>query len=315
GKDAAVLTITDANGVILTDSQYIKDCSFHIVESDTYLTRRTNTFTAIDNGTYTIEGMYLGKSCVEPVSITAENRSKYEVFSKKVAIYRITSIGCQYCPSMTEALASVDAFTKDHSVVLAFHGVVGYDPYALKEGNSYLAERLLSQFNTNAYPFAIYSLSTGSSSRVRSEIMGFVMDELVNHPAATGIAADTKIEANLLTVTASVKASVGGTYDLGFALLQSGLDGEGKGYEEQYDNVVRVVSGNYRGMSDKAFVLEAGAEKKDIVFSEIGIDSSLGLDVYTIVLFTLVKDENGSVRIDNVVSMPINGSIQYVYNE
>ncbi|MGN1210639.1 MAG: Omp28-related outer membrane protein [Candidatus Cryptobacteroides sp.] len=315
GYDAATLTIKDANGIVLTDEQYIKDCSFHILESDTYITRKTNTFTAIDNGTYTIEGMYLGKSCENTVSVKAANRSKYEVFSKKVAIYRLTSVECPNCPSMTAALATVDDFTKDHSIIMAFHGIVSsYDPFCLYDGQYIIASLLCTQFGLPGYPSAIYSLSTGSEKRTRSDLMGFVMSELVKYPATSGIKATSTVKDGKVTVNASVKVSADGKYDLGCAILQNGLDGGSGAYESVYNNVVRNISTNYRYMSQNAFTLTSGGEKTGLVYEDIPFDSEHQADC-NIVLFTLVPMEGSGARIDNVISFPVGGSVDYIYNE
>ena len=314
GTDVATLTIKDANGLVLTDEEHIKECSFHILESDTYLTRKTNTFTTIDNGTYTIEGMYQGTKCQGTVEIKGVNRSEYEVFSKKVAIYRLTATWCQFCPSMTTALANLDNYTKDHTVVMAFHG----DPnFGITENGNFLSDILMSQFATSAtgdgYPFAIYSLVHGTSKRTRNDIMGFVRDELYNHPATSGIKATSTIKDGTVSISASVKVSADGKYDLGCAILQNGLSGGADAYEDVYNNVVRNISGNYRYMSTNAFTLKSGEEKTGLLYENIKFDAA-NKDKVSIVLFTLVADGN-KVRIDNVVSMPVGGSVEYVYNE
>lgn len=310
GKDAATLTVTDANGLVLTDEDHIKDVSFHIVETDAYLTRKTNTFSSIDNGTYTIEGMYKGKPCEAPVKVTVSNRSKYEVFTKKVAIYRLTATWCQYCPSMTTALASIDDYSKDRSVVLAFHS----DNYfGLKDGDNYLADHLRIQFGGEGYPYAVYSLSSGSGARTRNDLIGFIKDELYNHPAKSGIKATSVVSGDKVSVSASVKVSVDGKYDLGCALIQNGLNGGSDAMESVYNNVVRNISGNYRYMSDNAFTLKASEEKNGLTFDNIQFDSANQKNC-SIVLYTLVKDAD-AVRIDNVVSFPVGGSVDYVYNK
>lgn len=314
GFDAATLTIKDANGLVLTD-EHIKDCSFHILESDTYITRKTNTFTAIDNGTYTIEGMYLGKPCENTVSVTAANRSKYEVFSKKVAIYRLTSVECPNCPSMTASLASVDDFTKNHTIIMAFHGIVSsYDPYCLYDGNkNIIASILCNEYGLPGYPSAIYSLSTGSEKRTRTDIMEFVMSELINFPATSGIKATSTVKDGKVTINASVKVSKDGKYDIGCAIVQNGLDGGSESYEDVYNNVVRNISTNYRYMSKNAFTLKNGEEKTGLVYEDIPFDSEHQSDC-NIVLFTLVPQGNAA-RIDNVVSFPVGGSVEYIYNK
>lgn len=143
GKETATITLKDATGLVLTDEAHIKNVSLYVKETDTYFTRRTNTFTSIDNGNFTIEGMYLGTPCEAPVVVTAQNRAKYEVFKKKVAIYRNTATWCVNCPSMTSALDNVDNYTKERSALLCFHGD---QYYGLKSNGNFLSEYILSTF-------------------------------------------------------------------------------------------------------------------------------------------------------------------------
>lgn len=313
GTDAATFTITDANGIVLTEGDYLKNTSFHIVETNSYLDRKTNTFVSIDNGTYTVEGMYLGKPCEAPVTVNVVNRSKYETFYKTVAIYRLTATWCQFCPIMTQSLLNVDDYTKSHMCVLAFHAD---NYYGVTEGKNYVADILLSQFGLTGYPSAIYSLSFGSGERTRNDIMGFVKDELYSHPATTGIKATSTVDGDNVKVTASVKASASGTYDLGCALICDNLPGDGSTYEEVYNNAVRNVSANYRFMSGDAFTLNSGDEKTGIAVNGgegIKFETARKKD-YSLVLFTLVKDGD-KTRIDNCVKFPLGESVDYVYND
>lgn len=313
GDDLATFTIKDANGTLLTSSDKLKNASFRVVETDTYLTRKTNTFSSLDNGTYTIEGMYLGKPCQAPVTVTAVNRRNYELFYKTVAIYRLTATWCPNCPSMTQSLTNLDDYTKSHIAIMAFHSDTYY---GIKEGGNYIADILLSQFSLAGYPSAIYSLSFGSINRTRNEIMSFVWDELHAHPARTGIKVSTVVNGDKVSVTASVKASAAGTYDLGCALLCDNLPGDAYTYEQVYNNAVRSVSGNYRFMSTNAFDLAAGAEKTDIAVNggeAIPFELSKK-DDYSLVLFTLVKDGD-KTRIDNCVKVALGESVEYRYND
>lgn len=311
GKDTATLTIKDANGIVLTDEAHIKNVSLHVVENNTYLTRKTNTFTSIDNGEFTIEGMYLGVPCEAPVVVKVQNRSKYEVFRKKVAIYRNTATWCQNCPSMTAALDNVDDYTKERSVLMCFHGD---NDYGFTSGGNFLSEHILSTFNLPGYPSAVYSLSLVPTGRNRNDIMAAVYQELVEHPASTGIKAESGITGKTLSVNASVKASKAGRYDLGIAIVQDNMPGTSNSYEEIYHHVVRNISGNFLYMSTNSFELAANEEKSGLQFADITFDSAAAADC-RVVLFTLVKaDSTTGCLIDNIVEFPVGQSVDYIYN-
>ena len=57
GTDVATFTVTDANGKVLTTSEYMKNVYFEDVTTGDYLERRTNTFSAVENGTHKFTAM------------------------------------------------------------------------------------------------------------------------------------------------------------------------------------------------------------------------------------------------------------------
>lgn len=315
GSDVAVLTITDANGLVLTGSEYIRQTSFHIEETDEWRsgmgTENPNQFSAIIDGTYTITAMYAGVSCVNQVTVTSQNRKKYELFHKNVAIYRLTGTWCQYCPYMTEALNNVDDYTKDHSIVMEFHNS---DEYSVAYNMTIdMAAFLLSRYGTtdDGYPYCIYSISEGSGKRTVNDIQRLVKSRLFEHPACTGIKATSSLEGGKLTVNASVKASAAGKYDLGMAVLKDNcIPTSSSAYEEVYNDVVVSISGNFYAMSTEAFTLEADAERS--ISKEF---ESQKLDSYNcrVVLFTL-READGKVIIDNAVDFTVGESVDYRYN-
>lgn len=310
GKDAVTLTIKDANGIVLTDEAHIKNVSLHVVENNTYLARRTNTFTSIENGDFTIEGMYLGVPCEAPLVVKAQNRSKYEVFKKKVAIYRNTATWCQNCPSMTLALDNVDDYTKARSVLMCFHGD---EDYGLVSNGNFLSGHIINIFGLPGYPSAVYSLSLAPTSRTRNDIMAAVYQELVEHPASTGIKAVSTVSGNTVSVSAAVKASKAGRYDVGIAIVQDNMPGTSNSYEEIYHHVVRNISGNFLSMSTSSFDLAADEEKK-VEVSNIQFDSA-NIKACRLVLFTLAKaDTVTGCIIDNIVEFPVGDSVDYVLN-
>lgn len=318
GQDKATFTITDANGMLLTDAEYIKKTSFHIEETDQWQSGMTdseaNCFSTISDGTYTVSALFEGKECANKVTVTSSNRSHYERFRKNVAIYRLTGTWCQYCPSMTEALANVNSFTKEHSLVLEFHNSDEFSvPY---NSSTDLASVLLSTFGSSndGLPFCIYSLAEGSGSRKISEIQGLVKEQLYENPARTGIAATSKLSGNTLTINAKVAASQTGKYDLGLAVLKDNCKpASSSASESVYNDVVVSISGNFFAMSgETSFTLKEGQEQ-EIVKQWTSEALSTGIRDYRIVLFTL-REAAGKTLIDNIVDFKAGESIDYIYN-
>lgn len=317
GKDAAVLTITDVKGLVLTEGDYLRNTSFYIEELDEWRSglgslTAPNIFTSIADGIYTISAMYQGEFCKNKVTVTSGNRSGYEVFHKNVAIYRLTGTWCQYCPYMSEALRNIDDYTKDHSILLEFHNA---DEYSVNyNGAMDLAAMLLKRFGTSSdgYPYAIYSLANGSGKRTVNDIQRFVKEQLAQNPAKTGIKAESEVVNGKVTVKASVKASSAGKYDLGIALLRDNCIPSGTAQEDVYNDVVTMISGNFYAMSQDAFNLSADEEchiEKVCEHADIAPGSS-----FKVVLFTLTEAD-GQVIIDNSVCFKVGESVDYRYAE
>lgn len=313
GKDVAVLTITDANGLILTEGTALRNTSFHIAETNEFRSGigsdgDPNLFTSIVDGTYTITAAYNGVECEAPVTVTSQNRRKYERFHKNVAIYRLTGTWCQYCPYMTEALNNRDAYTKDHSIVLEFHNG---DEFSVPYNKAMDMAGFLNQmYGNNGYPYCIYSIVEGSGKRTVNDIKKIVKGRLVADPAQTGIKATSTLENGRLTVNATVMASSDGEYDLGWAVLKDNCIPSGQAYEDIYNDVVISVSGNFYAMSSDTFSLKADAEKE---IEKTWESEKLDEKNCRIVLFTLRKSGE-NVIIDNAVDFKVGGSVEYRYN-
>ena len=314
GADEATLVITDANGLVLTEGNYMRQVSFHIEETDEWRSGMgyegdPEKFSSIVDGTYTISAMFTGEECGNKVTVTSQNRKKYELFHKNVAIYRLTGTWCQYCPYMTEALNNVNEYTKDHSIVLEFHNG---DEYSLPYGMTMdMAAYLNSRFNSNAYPYCIYSMTEGSGDRTVNDIQRLVKARLFEHPACTGIKASSTLSDGKLVVNATVRASASGKYDLGMAILKDNcIPTSASAYEDVYNDVVIGASGNFHAMATDAFDLQANAEKELVKEWE---SDKLDADNCRVVLFTL-READGKVLIDNAVDFKVGKGVEYRYN-
>ncbi len=316
GEDVATLVITDANGLVLTERNYMRQVSFHIAETDEWRSGigyegEPEKFSSIVDGTYTVSAMFEGKECENIVTIRSQNRKKYELFHKNVAIYRLTGTWCQYCPYMTEALNNVNDYTKDHSIVLEFHNGDEYSvPFSMTMD---MAAFLLSNYGTkdDGYPYCIYSITEGSGKRTVNDIQRLVKARLFEHSACTGIKASSSLTDGKLVVNATVKASEAGKYDLGMAVLKDNcIPTSSSAYEDVYNDVVISASGNFYAMSNDAFSLETDAEKE---IEKVWESAKLNDTDCRVVLFTL-READGKAIIDNAVDFKVGGSIDYRYN-
>lgn len=311
GADMAVFTITDANGVVLTDAGHLRNTSFQIVELNEWRSgvgssEAPNTFSSITDGTYTVKAMYDGNYCANEVKVTSKNRSKYEKFHKNVLLYRLTATWCGYCPAMTAALEKVNEYTKNHSIIMQIHG---NDEFAM-EATSAFATQI---YNTQGYPYCDYSLTGGSTKRTVNDIQRSVKAVLFDYPAKTGIKASSAVEGDVIKVNAVIQASAEGEYDLACAVVKDGCVPTVSGANEDvYNNVLVGITANYRYMVSGTPVMQKDSERQ--VFIELPAASFKNVaDKCEIILFTLTK-VNGKVVVDNATSLKIGESVDYKYN-
>lgn len=314
GQQVATFKITDANGVVLTDnSELMSKIYFKNEKTGRRLSRKTKTFRSVVDGEYTFSATFSGEPCENTVTITSENRSAYEVFKKNVCIYRFTATWCQNCPSMTQGLERVDDWTKGRIVELGLHGAGS--TFAISDGEKHIADYLYPRFGAKGYPSCVYDLNFMSDARAYTDIENIIFDRIAQNPTTCGIKATTSFSEGVLTLSAWLKTSTGGKYDIGYALLEDDCDGGAGAYEDEYDNVVKAISANYEFMSSAAKELQVNEEHKFVELSQnVGISSDADLSKFSLAVFAL-KQSGNKVVIDNVIKMPINGgNVDYIYN-
>lgn len=315
GTDKATLTITDANGKVLTDKANIRNTSFHLEETDEWFSGMgtdvvPNEFVSIIDGTYTFSAMYNGIMCENKVKVTSRNRNKYEVFHKNVPIYRLTGTWCQFCPEMTKALNNINDYTKSHSIIMEFHN---NDEFSIQYNSALdFAAFLKDRFGGTGYPYCIYGAEKGDKDRTVSGIQACVKEQLIAHPAATGIKASSSVSGADLTIDVTVKASSAGRFDLGYAILQDNSVPKNEAYESVYNDVVLGITGNFYASSSDAFDLAKDAEKTIRKTWSSDILKGDNLKNLRIVLFTMVTD-GGKSYIDNAVTFHVGESVDYKY--
>ena len=74
---------------------------------------------SVENGTHKFKAYYLDWESDE-VSVTAQNRKNYELFYRKVGVFKMTGTWCTYCPAMTSALKKVEELMPGRMVIMDF---------------------------------------------------------------------------------------------------------------------------------------------------------------------------------------------------
>lgn len=311
GSDVATFTVKDINGKVLTTSEYMKNVYFEDVTTGDYLERKTNTFTAVENGSHRFKAYYLDWES-EEVSVAAQNRKKYELFYRKIAVFKMTGTWCTYCPAMTSSLKKVEEAMPGRMIKMAFHSSssTATDPFHLSQTNT-----IMSRFGASGFPTNIYDLKDMSIDRNVSAIKNLLVEHIRSYPATCGIKINTSynVSNGEITVNAALKSNKGGEYDLVYALVTDGLTASG-GNETSYDYTVRVISNNFLSMSTEGkFTVGANQEHTAATFT---ISNATGLNTATsrVVVYALCKVD-GAYMVDNITECSIDGSIDYIYNE
>ncbi len=310
GEDMVTFIVKDANGIDLTaNEEYKKEIYFQDVTTDTYLERKTNTFKAVVNGTHSFKAYY--KDWVsEPLEIKVQNRKNYEVFYRKIAVFKMTGTWCVNCPRMTAGLHAVEEEMPGRMVRMGFHASssAAADPFHLNETG-----KIMSAFGASGFPTCIYDLIDMSSNSGKTVIKELFNEHMMKYPATCGIKINSAYNAatGKITVNASLKSNKGGTYDLVYALVQDGLTAQDAA-EDVYDYTVMGISPNYMKMSDAKFTVAADKEHNaaEYTIEAKGLDASKA----RVVIYALTRVD-GKDRVDNITECPINGSVDYKYND
>lgn len=322
GKDYVTFSLKDAYGrEMLEDKNALQ--SINIVSEEGVRVPRMETKASfIANGTYTFTAKFKGKPSVNTVQVNAVNRARYEVFHKNVGLFKCTSVWCSACPYLADALHKISDEAKDHSVVLAIHGDFSgqKDPFSLYVDGTDLGSYMIGRFGGSGWPTLVYDLSsakTGSSNT--TEIANEIMNCRIESPATSGIkVTSVSVDGTALKVSATMKSSTGGDYDLACAVLRDGLTYSG-GYSLDdsgvYDEVVVALSESFIGYY-KGETVAADAEISETFTFDFGenVPSADALSEYYVAVYAHRKTSEGSMM-DNIVVCGYGETVDYQLND
>lgn len=323
GKDIATFTITGADGNVITTDANKGSVFFKNVKDGTRLPKWTTGFTSIVDGEFEFVGIFNGQETSNSVRITSANRSRYETYHRNVAVFKLTGTWCVNCPRMTAALHALGEDAAAHSIVLACHNESEGHPFRVNYNGRDLASAVFLQMGESnaAYPTNCYDMAALSTSSSTVTIADEIMTRRIEAPAAVGIKiSEVKFEGTRINVSAAVKASASGTYDMVCALVADNLKYEG-GYtdnnESLYNRVVVAVSGdNFLSCrSATMFGLNAGEEYvRDFVFEFGTAPSESELRNIKAVVLVHRRNADGSSQVNNCAECGYGQTIDYRYN-
>lgn len=319
GKDTATFRLTDASGKdLVADENELLYIYFKNVETGKNLARRTTGFSMPKNGTYTFSATYQGKPSSNTVTITVQNREKYERYHQMVSLIKCTGTWCGPCAVMANYLENVEEPWRDHMAIIAAHASAGNtDPFAPYSNE--LGTTLLNMFGGSGYPFLIYDAtqtqknSSGGSTMIENTIRDF----LTNHPATCGIAIrSTEVEGTNLTIRAAMTSSTGGEYDMGYILLADNQPYSGGSIESGiYNDIVFGFSSNIVSMNAETKFSVGADQEHEVEWTITNYPTLFDSQDVRVLVFAISKTADRENIIDNLTYCPLGESIDYRLNE
>ena len=326
--DKTTILADGAETVIFT----VKANSSDVTSSAEIWNKATNTkmnaisFNTSSAGTYTFYAKYKGKKSSNEITITATNppASTGKQFYTRACVMDFTATWCPYCPNMTNALEAASKTYSDRFYTIVIHSETS--TLYSKESTIY---NLYNAFNIGGFPTGKYNFRSDLTSYSSSIVLAELKKEITTHPATSGIAVSTKINANNeLEVTAKVKSNLEGKYKVAIWVVEDGIT--------RSQNVMGLYDNEYvhNGVPLKAYPDFAGqdlgtlavnaekivnhtftAEELLTTRNNMGVTTKLDYTKCRVIVYVM-KMSGGKYYIDNTVSCPAkDSSIDYKYEQ
>ena len=326
GVDKATFSIKDQDGNLISTDENVnaRKIWYQNVADETRLDAKSTGITSIVDGEFEFAGIYGTTKTKNTVKVTVQNRAQYEVFHKNVAIFKLTATWCTNCPGMTNVLNSLGEDAKEHSIILACHNS---DSYSLDLGSEYdlaaaVALHADPELKNLLLPSNVYDLDVyNSEGKTLSGVTKQIMQSRIDNPACTGIKINSvQMDGTDLKVSATVKASKAGDYDLTCAVLANnvyapGTQGSVDGY--YHHMVVAVNQDNFLNVNNTTkFALAVDGEytREFVIPMPKGATSAAVLDNLSVAVLSLKKDKSGKAIVDNAAECAYGETADYVYN-
>ncbi len=233
-------------------------------------------------------------------------------FVKRAFVIQFTGTGCGYCPWFMEALEklAVDASYAEKYVLAAAH------TYPTRPADPmYIDTDYLSVDN---YPYMSFDNRSDGLGYVNNPVKNIEnikgkIDASVAGGAEAGIAVNSELIGNYLTVKIQAKAAVSKEYYVSCWLVEDGIEADQSNYDKVViDNVhnaaVRLCPASFEGKS-LGVISAGGYSETAFTYS---LDPAWNKDNCRLVAF-VSKMYLNSLRIDNCISAPIGVPVQFQY--
>ena len=280
------------------------------------------TFNTITNGTFRFKAYYRNYESENEVEVQGQNRSKYEKYAKKIAVYDLTNVMCGPCAILASTFESLSDDWQNRFCLMGIHTrMSGWDDsFVIDAGAS-----LFREYGATGTPHTIFSLAESrTGTMAASDIVETLEAQLRNYPSTCGVAvksASYDAASNSITISAGITSVTDGEYDLIYALLSDNREHLIYGDDYQvFNDVVYALTPNYSGILDipeyPSVTLVADQEHTETHTFEFG-STAVSDDVLenTRVAVLAIRPNGDDYIIDNMAVCPLGESIDYVLNE
>ena len=237
---------------------------------------------------------------------------------KRAAMYiRFTGTGCGACPTLANALHTVMPAYEGEVFECAVHQFNSDDPAFLA------APQIGGVLGASAYPHSIMDMS--HSYKASGAISSGYLQQLFNRAlsrveARAVVAANTKLdtESNSISVLAKVKVNTAGEYRIGAWLLEDNIYGKQtsatQDWHNYHNNCVRYIDSKYSSSDYTGHSVGnlGKGEYADWRFI-FDLDEMWVTENCHVVVFVSSKESDGKFYVNNIIDVPLNGSVGFNY--
>lgn len=244
-------------------------------------------------------------------------------FLRRSVAFRFTADWCGYCPNMNIALHNAIEQRPDNLIAVNFYDQLG--SWGFSGINQFM-----NLYGVNGFPAGIFNgygtVRNYSEAAVTSMFVNLTDEAAEQLPASTAISGSMSLSNGVITVDAQIAAKESGEYIVAVLLMEDGYIGYQANYytgndnEYQHDNIARLfLTENPTG---DRMTLEADNYTSLSYTVEVP-DYVVGENTHVVIYVSKEGNFSGSVGqviygnygsyVDNAVSIPVNGSADFAY--
>ena len=331
GTDGATFTLY-YDGLILTEGYEIYNGE-ELIEGNKFTSTKQGSFELwAAYGTVISNEVTINVVATPPAAPEAPkdtNPSKTN-FKRRVLLTQITGTGCQYCPLMINAVhQAMTGSYADDAILAVAHLWNDNDPAYL-----YDAQTLDNSLGANGAPYLFMDLNRNyDTNYTLAAINKNIQARLDEVTTRGGIAVNSKYHAEegYIVLNATVKAAQTTEFRVGAGLLEDGIKAtqtNPNGYApvdgvdfNTHDDCIRLADSKYTTSNYTGYsigTIEAGkTASREFAFklktNGTGSATRWNHDNLKVIVFISTKEEGGVWSVNNVVSCPKDGSVDFEY--